>query len=190
MKDKETLKLGLILLIIASVTGFILAGAYSITKVPIENQNIKTNKEAMKELITNAEDFKKVEGVSEKNILEVNEGVANSKTVGYTIKVTSKGYSGEIQMMVGISTEGKVKGIKILSQSETPGLGANAVEPKFSGQYKDKSIETSLEVVKHAVSKPNEIEAMTGATITSKAVTKGVNEAIDFYNSKLKGGQK
>ncbi|WP_411681219.1 RnfABCDGE type electron transport complex subunit G [Clostridium thailandense] len=190
MKDKEIIKLGLILLIIASVAGFILAGAYSVTKAPIEKQNIKTNKEAMKELITTAEDFKRVQGVEENNVLEVNEAIANSKTIGYTIKVSTKGYSGEIQTMVGISTKGEVTGIKILSQTETPGLGANAVQPKFSGQYKNKPIENALEVVKRAVSKPNEIEAMTGATITSKAVTDGVNEAVDFYKNKLKGGQK
>src|SRR3712207_8052036 len=92
-------------------------------------------------------------------------------------------------MMVGITTDGKVSGIKILSHSETPGLGANAETPQFSGQYKDKPAK-ELEVVKGTASADNQIAAITGATITSKAVTKGVNEAIEFYDSKLKGGDR
>ena len=81
-------------------------------------------------------------------------------------------------------------GIKILSHTETPGLGANAPKPQFSGQYKDKPIENKLEVVKVAPTKDNEIQAITGSTITSKAVTLGVNDAIDFYNTSLKGDKK
>ncbi len=92
--------------------------------------------------------------------------------------------------MVGLSSAGKVTGIKILSHTETPGLGANAPLPKFSDQYKNKPIKEKLEVVKVAPSKDNQIQAITGATITSKAVTLGVNDAVDFYNSSLKGAKK
>ena len=73
--------------------------------------------------------------------------------------------------------------IKVLTK------GDNAPQPKFSGQFKGKATEKDLEVVKTAPGKDNEIQAMTGATITSKAVTQGVNDAVKFYKDELKGGQ-
>ncbi|KOR26533.1 RnfABCDGE type electron transport complex subunit G [Clostridium sp. L74] len=185
MEKNETLKLGLKLLIIAAVAGLILGGAYTITKEPIAKQVEKTNSEAMKEILPKADKFEKVDGKSNDAVLEVNEGKSGSNTAGYAMKVLTKGYGGEIEMMVGVSKEGKVEGIKILSHSETPGLGANAEQPKFSGQFKGKPTEKDLEVVKTAPGKDNEIEAMTGATITSKAVTKGVNDAVKFYKDEL-----
>ena len=191
MKQNEIVKLGLILLTITAITGLLLGGAYGITKDPIEKQIIKTNNEAMKETLQKADSFKKLDTPIENGMVkEINEGLSGAKVVGYAIKVSSKGYAGPIEIMVGISNEGKVEGIKILSLSETPGLGANAVLPTFFGKYKDKALDPPLEVVKTAPSKPNEIQSMTGATITSKAVTLGVNEAIKLYKTQLKGGQK
>lgn len=190
MEKNETLKLGLKLLIITAIAGLILGGAFVITKKPIEEQVQKTNNEAMKEILPKADSFEKMDGKSTAVVTEVNEGKKGSDTAGYALKVLSKGYGGQIEMMVGISKDGKVEGIKILSHSETPGLGANAPQPKFSGQFKGKSIEKDLEVVKTAPGKDNEIQAMTGATITSKAVTKGVNDAVAYYKNELKGGQK
>lgn len=189
---KENLKLGAILLIVTAIAGCLLGWAYSITKEPIAQQAIKANNEAMREILPMADQFNKIESaIPDGSIVkEVNEGKKGNDVVGYAIKVTPKGYGGMIEMMVGISTDGKVSGIKILSHSETPGLGANAPSKEFSGQYKDKAIDPLLEVVKGNASKPNQIQAITGATITSKAVTKGVNEAINFYTSNLKGGSK
>ncbi|HDK7139464.1 TPA: RnfABCDGE type electron transport complex subunit G [Clostridium botulinum] len=185
MEKNETLKLGLKLFIITAIAGLILGGAFAITKKPIEAQVEKTNTEAMKEILPKADKFEKMEGKAKDAVTEVNEGKKGNDVAGYAIKVLTKGYGGQIEMMIGVSKEGKVEGIKILSHSETPGLGANAPQPKFSGQFKGKSIEKDLEVVKTAPGKDNEIEAMTGATITSKAVTKGVNDAVKFYKDEL-----
>lgn len=191
MEKKESIiGLGIKLLIITAVAGLVLGWVHSITAAPIEAQAQKTKNDAMKQIITKADSFKPVDVKVSGNILEVDEAKNGNDTIGYAIKVTSKGYSGPIEMIVGISNEGKLEGIKILSQTETPGLGANAPEPAFSGQYKDKAIEKDLEVVKGKASASNQIEAMTGATITSKAVTKGVNEAVSFYKENLKGGVK
>lgn len=187
---KENLKLGGILLIIAAIAGLLLGAAHEITKEPIAKQVQTTKAEAMKEILPEADEFKIKETSLEGIIKEVNEGLASNKIMGYAVKVAPKGYGGAIEIMVGISNEGKVEGIKILSHNETPGLGANAPDPKFSGQFKGKPIKTELQVVKKAPSAENEIEAITGATITSKAVINGVNEAIKFYNSKLKGDVK
>ncbi|WP_125154693.1 RnfABCDGE type electron transport complex subunit G [Clostridium rectalis] len=189
MKKASSFKLGLVLLIIAAICGLILGGVSEVTKEPIAVQNKKTLDEANAEILPSAKTFEESKGFSPEGIvLGVTEGKDGSDLKGYTIKVAPKGYAGAIEMMVGISTEGKVTGIKILNHSETPGLGANAPEPKFSGQYKDKEAK-QLEVVKGSASADNQIEAITGATITSKAVTNGVNEAIQFYDSKLKGGK-
>jgi electron transport complex protein RnfG len=186
---KENIRLGLILLLITGVAGLLLGGAYEITKAPIA-KSIATDKQtAMKEILPIAEKFEKANVNIEGNekISEVNSGLKGTEIAGYAIKVSPKGYSGPVEIMVGISTEGKVTGIKILSHTETPGLGANAPKPEFSGQYKNKSTKDKLEVVKAIPSKDNQIQAITGATITSKAVTLGINDAIDFYNSSLKG---
>lgn len=189
---KENIKLGLILLLITGIAGFLLGGAYEITKEPIAKQVAADKQEAMKEILPTADKFDiadvKIEG--NEKIKEVNIGMAGAEIAGYAIKVSPKGYAGPIDIMVGVSTDGKVTGIKILSHTETPGLGANAPKPEFSGQFKDKPIENKLEVVKVAPSKENQIQAITGSTITSKAVTLGVNDAVDFYNSSLKGDKK
>lgn len=187
-KKESSLKLGILLLVITAFAGLILGCAYTVTKDPIAAQAEKTNKEAMQELLSNSDTFKNKDVKLTDNILEVNEAFKNGETVGYTMKLNTKGYGGNIELMVGISTDGKVQGIKILSLSETPGLGANSQKPTFYGQYKGKSIEKDLQVTKASSPKDNEIQAITGATITSKAVTRGVNEAVNFYKSNLKGG--
>lgn len=189
---KENLKLGFILFVVTAIAGLFLGGAYTITKEPIEKQALLEKNQAMQEILPSAETFElsKIELPEGTAIKEVNEGLKGSEVVGYAIKVTPKGFGGLIDMMVGISAEGKIDGIKILSHGETPGLGANATNISFYGQYKDKSTESKLEVVKAGASGDNQIQAITGATITSKAVTSGVNEAIDFFTSNLKGGNK
>ncbi|MCY6959322.1 RnfABCDGE type electron transport complex subunit G [Clostridium brassicae] len=189
---KEIISLGIILFIITAVAGLILGGAHKITAEPIAIQQKKENDAAMKEVLPKAESFEKQDVKLEETnpVKEVNSGKTGSDVSGYAIKVAPKGYGGLIEMMVGISNEGKVEGIKILTHAETPGLGAKAPEPEFSGQYKGKPTDKPLDVVKAEPSKDNEIKAITGATITSKAVTTGVNAAIDFYNKELKGGQK
>lgn len=189
---KENLKLGFILLLIAGIAGFLLGGAYVITKEPIAQQIVKANNEAMKQILSDADNFNKIDVDLEKYplVTEVYEGTKGKDVAGYVVKVAPKGYGGKIEMMVGISSKGKVAGIKILSHSETPGLGANAPGEKFSGQFKNKPIDKDLKVVKKDPSQDNEIQAITGATITSRAVTGGVNEVIKFYNSELKGGAK
>lgn len=201
--NKEIFSLGLRLLIITAIAGLILGAAYKVTFEPIRQQNIKANNEAMKEVLPSAENFQKIGSITPEagetlelelaadgKVREVNKAQKGSDTIGYTIKVAPKGYAGIIEMMVGVSTEGKVEGIKILNHSETPGLGALAPEPKFSGQFKGKSIDKPLAVVKVPASADNEIQAITGSTITSKAVTQGVNDAVDFFKNELKGGQK
>jgi electron transport complex protein RnfG len=187
---KENLRLGLILLLITGVAGLLLGGAFEITKAPIAASIEADRQSAMKEILPTADKFEKADVKVSGKVSEVNAGLKGTEIAGYAIKVAPKGYGGPVEIMVGISADGKVSGIKILSHTETPGLGANAPEPKFSDQYKNKPTKDKLEVVKVAPKKDNEIQAITGATITSRAVTLGVSDAIDFYNSSLKGDKK
>lgn len=190
-KQDSILKLGVVLFIITAIAGVILGGVHEITAEPIAIQAEKTNNEAMQEVLPSAEEFElmELEIPEDSSVLEVNKGLAAGEEAGYTVKIKSAGYGGDIIFMVGISEEGSLQGMKILEHAETPGLGANAEKDEFRNQFKDKSTEAELAVVKTAPANDNEIQALTGATITSKAVTSGVNAAVEFYNSELKGGR-
>ena len=93
---------------------------------------------------------------------------------GYVVHVSTNGFGGEIDMMVGIGADGKVCGVSIISHSETSGLGANCEREDFRAQYVGK--DGALAVTKDG----GEIEALTGATVTSRAVTSGVNLALAY----------
>ena len=108
--------------------------------------------------------------------------------VGWCVNVSSKGYGGMVGFVVGITKDGTVKAINILSHSETPGLGAKSTEPEFYTQFNDKD-KLPLKVVKGSASNPDEIAAISGATITSNAVTDGVNGAVKYWSENLKGAE-
>ena len=99
---------------------------------------------------------------------------------------TSEGYGGNIQVSVGIASDGTVKGIELLSLKETAGLGMNATKDEFKGQYADKLVDTFV-VTKSGAKTDEEIDAITSATVTSNAVTGAVNAAKNYFNSELGG---
>ena len=86
-------------------------------------------------------------------------------------------------MIVGVDREKTVTGVKIISMSETPGLGSKAQEPEFNDQFIKKDVSKPLKVIKSGIIDENEIVAISGATITSTAVTSGVNAAVDAVNN-------
>jgi electron transport complex protein RnfG len=112
-------------------------------------------------------------------ITEVYTAKAGSDIVGYAIKVAPKGYAGAVEVVVGISADGTVQGIKVGNNNETPGLGKNAATPKFQDQFAGKTWDNLINVIKSGTPKDNEIAAIAGATITSRAVTDGVNQALE-----------
>lgn len=181
-------KLGLNLFVICAVAALALGATNQITAPVIEERNIQANNESRQTVLPDAKEFKLVSNSEYENIngvvAEVYEGTDASDIIGYTVKVLPKGYGGEIELIVGISSEGKVTGINIGSMKETPGLGAKASEEGFKGQFTGKPVE-ELSLVKGSASSDKEIQAISGATITSNAVTKGVNTAIELYNSSL-----
>mgnify|MGYP000866834195 CR=1 FL=1 len=180
----KILKLGAVLFVITAVTGLVLGGVYTMTLEPINIAKEKEKAEALAQTLPEASEFEGIEIQQGQGVIkEVNRGLANGETVGYNITVTPKGYSGLIEMVVGISKEGKLANIKILSHTETPGLGAKAAEPAFSGQFRDKKTD-ELTVTKTSPGKDSEIQAISGATITSRAVTSGVNTALKYWKAK------
>ena len=90
--------------------------------------------------------------------------------------------------MTGITTDGAVAGVKITEQDETPGLGQKALDASFTDQYIKAIPEEEFVVTKQGASADNEIDAISGATITSNAVTNSVNQAIQLYNTLTGGG--
>lgn len=107
-------------------------------------------------------------------------GKKGDETVGYVFVTESSGYGGKVKVMTGIGSDGNIKGIVILSNSETPGLGANCTKESFTDQYKQAAGEIS--VVKNQTAGEGQVEAITGATITTRAVTNAVNLAVEKYN--------
>lgn len=184
---KENLKLGIILLIIAATAGLILSVAHSVTMKPILAKEKEEKESAMKLVLHEAESFETVKIDKSEEVLGAEAGIKDGKKIGYCINVSSKGYGGPINMMIGISEDGKIEGVRILSLSETPGLGSKTQEPEFIDQFKDKQA-AELSVVKDTAS-DNQIQAVSGATISSTAVTNGVNNAIKLFNDTLKGGK-
>ena len=189
---KDMFKLGLNLLIISAVAALLLALTNSVTASTIAQRNEQANGEARKLVLESAQDFEEVKDVKTDNskgveVSEIYEAKdASGNTVGYTLKVLPSGYGGTIELMVGIdSAKGQVSGINVVSNSETAGLGAKATNPEFSDQYKGKPLE-ELSVLKNGTPGDTEIKAISGATITSTAVTNGVDAAIEVYNNSLK----
>ena len=181
------LKLGLNLFVICAVAAGLLAGTNQITAPLIEQRNEQANNEARQAVLADATEFKILDSKNYKSssdveVVEVYEGLNGSEVAGYTIKVLPKGYGGEIELMVGITKDGTIAGVNIGNMSETPGLGARSKEEAFYGQYAGKPA-TELSVVKSGTAGETEIQAISGATITSKAVTSGVNAAVEVYDS-------
>lgn len=181
-------KLGAILLIVASIAATILGYTNEITTEPIQKQMDQANTEARQTVLPQATEFEVVSEEEYKgasNIVEVYKGMNDGNVVGYTIKTTPSGYGGAIEVMVGITTENLVSGVSLGSHQETPGLGAKAAG-EFKDQYNGKSTENAIAVIKAGTPKDNEVMSIAGATITSQAVTNGVNSAVNLFNEKLK----
>lgn len=178
MKNFQTIiKTGFILFCVTAIAALLLAMVNRATAPVIEINQQKRTQEAMKVVMSDADSFDKTtadgEGISEVYIAKNSSG----KEMGKCVVSEANGYGGAVQILVGIDIDNKVTGIQIMSHAETPGLGANATKPEFYKQYNGKTF--GIGVAKQNP-KGNEIQAMSGATITSKAVTDAVNLALEF----------
>lgn len=176
------LKTAAILLVIGFTCTLLLALCNCLTEETIASLTEKAEKAAMTETLPAAKKFEaKTYSGDDETVTAVYEGKSEGKTVGYCIKTEPTGYGGAISMMVGVDASGTVTGVKIVSMSETPGLGAKAKEKTFTDGYAGKK--AGIKVIKSGNPTDNEISAISGATITSKAVTSGVNSAVAVAES-------
>ncbi len=174
----------LALFIVCFLVTLLLTLTNTFTQKPIENQEIQKQDSSRKIVLSKACEFKEYPQIE-----DCYEGLdSNGNIVGYTFITKASGYAGEISVMTGIESDGKISGVSILSQSETPGLGANIQKESFLDQYNDKLADKDISVIKNREPKDSEIEAVTGATISSKAATKAVNQAISNYNKIMTAG--
>ena len=178
---REILKPTAVLFTICVVVSAALAGTNLLTEDRIAQQALQTAEESRKVVLPAADTFESQEGGAYYT------GSAGGETVGYVFETGASGYGGTVSVMTGIDVEGNITGVVILSHDETPGLGANATKPDFLNQYLQPAPEDGLDVIKYQTPAEGQIEAMTGATVTSTAVTDAVNQAIEQYYA-VKGG--
>lgn len=181
----KMIKPGLFLLLVTVIAAVVLAFVFRVTAAPIAEQEKLAKETAMKAVLPTADSFNTLE-TKDETITTCAEGITGSDVSGYVVGTYTKGYSGDVNVMVGFDLDGAITGVEIVSQTETPGLGANCVNPEFRDQYIGDTVENV--VVKAPPKEDSEIEAMTSSTITSKAVTLAVNNARTYYESNLKGG--
>jgi len=187
---KDVVKLTLKLFVICAVAAALLGATYSCTKEPIAQGNAMRAMESRQEVLSNVDDFEKIDVEAlkssgewvddEENHVTITEafyGIKDGKRDGMTVKVETKGYNPGIEMTVGFLLDGTVEAISIGSHEETPGLGANADEPEFKDQFRGAVPHLALG------SGENEIDSLTSATKTSVGIINGTNVAYDFFMS-------
>ncbi len=203
MKNK-IIKDALALTLITLVAGVALGGVYEITKDPIAKQEAQAKAEAYEQVFTDAAAFEEVEmddtliqtirdqldqeGYKAQSIEEVMRAEDQSgETLGYAFTVvTSEGYGGDIQFSMGVQNDGTLNGISILSIGETAGLGMNADTPAFKDQFVGKQVE-KLQYTKNGATQDDEINAISGATVTTNAMTNGINAGLCAFRV-MEGG--
>lgn len=195
MKSKTIIKDAFILFAITVISGLILGGVHELTKDIIANSSNSAYMEAYKTVFPDAAEFKEDDKLTEA-IKKTNEELLsqdygnvgidqalqvidkNGATMGYLVTSHSNdSYDGVVKILVGVNEDKTIKGIEMLELNDTPGLGQRAEEPEFKGQFAGKSGE-SLTVTKSGNAGDAEINAISGATITSRAVTNAVNAVL------------
>ena len=198
MKNKNDIQAMLkeagILFAITLIAGLLLGFVYELTKEPIRQQEEKAVQEACQAVFADAEHFEELDaytpsadtaqkladtGITIGTVYEAQD--ASGTQLGYVIQTTtSEGYGGNIVLYVGIRLDGTVNDISILSISETPGLGMKAGDVLVP-QFHNKNVKTGS-------TSDSEIDAISGATITTKAVTNAVNGSLLAFNDYVQGG--
>lgn len=187
---------------ITLIAGLVLGGVYQLTKEPIAEQERIKKEKACKEVYAEADSFVAFEGFSteeaalvlasefptgSQDIEEVMAAKdASGNVLGYVLTVnTHEGYGGDIRFTMGVTNEGLLNGISILNISETAGLGMRAEEvlkPQFAGKNAE-----MYEYTKNGATADNQIDAISGATITTNAVVNGVNAGLYYFQNELGG---
>ena len=197
---KSIFKDAMVLAIITIVAGLALGIVYKITEPVIEQRALDQKKEASQGVFTNAKTFVADEELNSKaktagedlfepkgiDNITINEVLiaqdSNGNALGHVMSIsTEEGFSGTITISLGYSLDGTIQGLEFLVINETVGYGQNATKPEFTDQFFGKQV-TELVSTKSGASLENEIDALTGATITTNAVTDVINAGLLFLN--------
>ena len=189
------MKDALILFAITLVSGLCLGVVYDVTKAPIEAATIAANNATYKQVLPDADNFSDVEGsadeianlgfggVAIESVLEAKD--ASGEVVGHVINsLSNDSYGGAVKLSIGFDADGTITGVGIRETSDTPGLGLKAKDDDYRNQYVGKNCE-SLSVTKSGSASDTEINAISGATITSNATTNAVNAALYYLHNCL-----
>lgn len=177
----SVVKMFLNLTVIGVLSGVILAAVFNVANPLILINKQKELEEAIFVVLPAAVAYDTIELGSEKEAFSVYRGTgADGEAVGIAFKADGVGFQGNIVLMVGLDMDYfKLKGIKVLEQLETPGLGNRISEPEFEAQFIGVDIEPKIEYIKYRKpEKANQIQAITGATISSDAVVKNINKGV------------
>ena len=172
MNMKEVVKPAVILLIIAGVAAAALGAVQSITAEPIRLQEEQTRAASMKAVMPDATSF---EEITDAELTGSMTAVYKADNGGFVITAAPGGFGGAVDTMVGIGADGVITGLRVTKHSETPGLGAKSTDPSFYDQFTGMS--GTLAVTKDG----GEVVPITSSTITSRAVTNGANDALEWF---------
>lgn len=205
---KEIIKSTAVLCAITLIAGLALAGVYAVTKEPIAAAEKEARANAFRTVLADAKSFDNDEDIdarlSDKEALDAlfeSDGIdgvridgvavakdADGNTLGWAITVTSSsGYSGDITLAMGVTPDGVLTGISVIKQGETAGLGANCAKEDFSSQFAEVSAD-KVTYTKNGASAEGEIDAISGATVTTSAVVDAVNAGLLFARTHLLEG--
>lgn len=184
----ELVKLGAILTIICVVVAGIVAYVYESTKEQIALNNA-INKDDLAVVMPEADSIEDVTAdfEADETIVEIYKALKGSDVVGYVYKTKVSGYKPDLTTVIGMDMDGQVIAARVTQLSETPGLGARVQEEEFISQFSSKTPEGEFKVVKTAPAADNEIAAVSGATISSTAVTGAVNTVVKFHKANILG---
>ena len=176
---ERMVRLGVTLLLVGLVAAVGLGLTYTVTKAKIEKYDRQVEAQACKSAlpgirsVSEIKEDKKLSAKVSKKYPDVQKVFTCDK--GYILVVRTKGYGGPLTLAVGIDKSGIVKGIAVVASKETVGLGSKALEDSYLGRFKGKTVKEKLKV-------GDDVQAVTGATITSKAVTNQVKQALEAFD--------
>ena len=195
---KDNIRAVITLAVITLVSGVLLGFIFELTKEPIAAEEARARQAACKSVFESAESFEHYDGFDEvaaKAALSeagyeqesIDDALLaldpSGNRLGYVINViTMEGYGGEIDISMGVTNDGTLNGIEILSIGETAGLGMKANTPEFKSQFSNRKV-TQFTYTKSGASNDYEIDALSGATITTNAMVNAVNAGLCWFNT-------
>lgn len=169
-----------VLFVVCTITALLLGAVYGLTKGTIEENNIKTMNESISSIFEGEIEIEQIEGLNglDDSVKAVYKVTEYDELIGYAVHVAPLGFKAEIDMIVGLDINGKCESVRVVTLSETPGLGSKVAEDDFLKQYAGK---------KETFTVKENITPIASATISSVAVTNGVNAAMSVYEI-IEGG--